>query len=107
MTDHRINLTLYKLPQVIEGEALGEIIDALVDRESGRAARGTDQRLMTMAETSSPGLTVAQARRLLASLLREDGIDSADLDARLLLCAALAIDHTTLASTVRPAADGG
>ena len=30
VTDHRINLTLYKLPQVIEGEALGEIIDALV-----------------------------------------------------------------------------
>src|SRR3989441_6311612 len=28
--DHRINLTLYKLPQGIEGEALGEIIDALV-----------------------------------------------------------------------------
>jgi peptide chain release factor 1 len=30
VTDHRINLTLYKLPQVIEGEALGEVIDALV-----------------------------------------------------------------------------
>jgi len=30
VTDHRINLTLYKLPQVIAGEALGEIIDALV-----------------------------------------------------------------------------
>src|SRR3984893_10513071 len=30
VTDHRINLTLYKLPQVIEGEALDEIIDALV-----------------------------------------------------------------------------
>ena len=30
VTDHRINLTLYKLPQVIDGEALGEIIDALV-----------------------------------------------------------------------------
>jgi peptide chain release factor 1 len=29
VTDHRINLTLYKLPQVMEGEALGEIIDAL------------------------------------------------------------------------------
>jgi peptide chain release factor 1 len=29
VTDHRINLTLYKLPQVIAGEALGEIIDAL------------------------------------------------------------------------------
>jgi peptide chain release factor 1 len=30
VSDHRINLTLYKLPQVVEGEALGEIIDALV-----------------------------------------------------------------------------
>jgi peptide chain release factor 1 len=30
VTDHRINLTLYKLPQVMEGEALGEIIEALV-----------------------------------------------------------------------------
>ena len=30
VTDHRINLTLHKLPQVMEGEALGEIIDRLV-----------------------------------------------------------------------------
>jgi peptide chain release factor 1 len=30
VSDHRINLTLYNLPKVIEGEALGEIIDALV-----------------------------------------------------------------------------
>jgi peptide chain release factor 1 len=30
VTDHRINLTLYKLPQVMEGEALDEMIDALV-----------------------------------------------------------------------------
>lgn len=29
VTDHRINLTLYKLPQVIEGSALDELIDAL------------------------------------------------------------------------------
>jgi peptide chain release factor 1 len=29
VSDHRINLTLYKLPQIIEGEALGEIIEAL------------------------------------------------------------------------------
>ncbi len=29
VTDHRINLTLYKLPQVIAGEALSELIDAL------------------------------------------------------------------------------
>jgi peptide chain release factor 1 len=30
VTDHRINLTLYKLPQVIDGEALDDIVDALV-----------------------------------------------------------------------------
>lgn len=29
VTDHRINLTLYKLPQVIAGESLSELIDAL------------------------------------------------------------------------------
>jgi peptide chain release factor 1 len=29
VTDHRINLTLYKLPQVIAGEALSELIEAL------------------------------------------------------------------------------
>jgi len=30
VSEHRINLTLHKLPQILEGEALGEIIDALV-----------------------------------------------------------------------------
>jgi peptide chain release factor 1 len=30
VSDHRINLTLYKLPQIMEGEALGEVVDALV-----------------------------------------------------------------------------
>ena len=30
VTDHRINLTLYKLPEIVTGEALGEIVDALV-----------------------------------------------------------------------------
>ena len=30
MTDHRINLTLYKLDQVLSGEALDEVIEALI-----------------------------------------------------------------------------
>ncbi len=30
LTDHRINLTLYKLEQIVAGEALGEVIDALI-----------------------------------------------------------------------------
>ena len=39
VTDHRINLTLYKLDEVMEGHALDEIIDALIaDDEAGRLA---------------------------------------------------------------------
>ncbi|HAH09776.1 MAG TPA: peptide chain release factor 1 [Alphaproteobacteria bacterium] len=39
-TDHRINLTLYKLDQVVDGSALGEIIDALVaEDQASRLAR--------------------------------------------------------------------
>ena len=30
VTDHRINLTLYKLDKVIAGEALDELIEALI-----------------------------------------------------------------------------
>jgi peptide chain release factor 1 len=30
VTDHRINLTLYKLPQVMDGSALDDIVDALI-----------------------------------------------------------------------------
>ncbi len=40
VTDHRIDLTLYKLPQVLDGSALDEIVDALV----------TDHQLRLLAE---------------------------------------------------------
>ena len=30
VTDHRINLTLHKLPEVLEGGGLGELVDALI-----------------------------------------------------------------------------
>jgi peptide chain release factor 1 len=33
VTDHRINLTLYKLDRIISGDDLGEIIDALVSQD--------------------------------------------------------------------------
>ena len=38
VTDHRINLTLYKLDQVIAGEALDEVIDAADRRGAGGPA---------------------------------------------------------------------
>src|SRR6202008_3242151 len=46
VSDHRINLTLYKLPQVMEGEALGEILDALITEHQAEllAAEGAGRR---------------------------------------------------------------
>ncbi len=43
VTDHRINLTLHKLPQIVEGEALDEVIDALVTEHQAEllAAEGS------------------------------------------------------------------
>lgn len=36
VTDHRINLTLYKLDEVVSGDALGEIIDALISEDQAQ-----------------------------------------------------------------------
>ena len=42
VTDHRINLTLYKLDRVMAGEALEEVIDALVsENQAQRLAEGS------------------------------------------------------------------
>ncbi len=42
VTDHRINLTLHKLPEVIEGTALGEIIDALIAEDEAKRLAALD-----------------------------------------------------------------
>jgi peptide chain release factor 1 len=36
VTDHRINLTLYKLDKILDGEALDEMVDALVADDQAR-----------------------------------------------------------------------
>lgn len=43
VTDHRINLTLYKLPQVIAGDGLGEIIDALITENQAAQLAALEQ----------------------------------------------------------------
>ncbi|MCW1401994.1 peptide chain release factor 1 [Novosphingobium sp. MW5] len=42
VTDHRINLTLHRLPEILEGPGLGELIDALIaeDQAARLAAMG-------------------------------------------------------------------
>jgi peptide chain release factor 1 len=40
VTDHRVNLTLYSLDRIMEGEGLDEIIDALtLERQAELLAR--------------------------------------------------------------------
>ena len=43
VTDHRINLTLYKLPQIITGEALGEVVDALITENQAAQLAAMEQ----------------------------------------------------------------
>ena len=44
ITDHRINLTLYKLPQIIAGEGLDEVFDALItEYQAGLLAEESGQ----------------------------------------------------------------
>ena len=42
VTDHRINLTLYKIDKVMMGEALGEIIDGLIAEDQAAALASMD-----------------------------------------------------------------
>ncbi len=42
LTDHRINLTLYKLEDVVRGEALNEVIDALIAEDQAEALARLD-----------------------------------------------------------------
>ena len=44
LTDHRIGLTLYKLEQIVAGDALGEVIDALVTENQARLLAASEAR---------------------------------------------------------------
>ncbi|WP_226632201.1 peptide chain release factor 1 [Novosphingobium profundi] len=42
VTDHRINLTLHRLPEVLEGTGLGELIDALIAEDEAKRLAAMD-----------------------------------------------------------------
>jgi peptide chain release factor 1 len=43
VTDHRINLTLHKLEEVLEGPGLGEIADALAAEDEAERLAGLEE----------------------------------------------------------------
>ena len=83
VTDHRINLTLYKLPQVIAGEALGEIIDALVAEHQAALLAAEEPAAVSPAGVHR--LHRSGRARSVASALRQHGIATPELDARVLV----------------------
>ncbi|OYW16249.1 MAG: peptide chain release factor 1 [Novosphingobium sp. 12-64-8] len=42
VTDHRINLTLHRLPEILEGTGLGEMIDALIAEDQAKRLAALD-----------------------------------------------------------------
>ncbi|MEZ5734693.1 MAG: peptide chain release factor 1 [Novosphingobium sp.] len=42
VTDHRINLTLHRLPEILEGPGLGELIDALIAEDEAKRLAAMD-----------------------------------------------------------------
>ena len=88
-TDHRINLTLYKLDQIIEGPALEEMVQALMTTPPGGAAGRS--------RTMPPDR--AEPAAALAAAAAADGRRAATrptLDARLLLQAAAGLSREDL-----------
>ena len=43
VTDHRINLTLHKLPEILEGGGLGELVDALIAEDQADRMAGLSE----------------------------------------------------------------
>jgi peptide chain release factor 1 len=43
VTDHRINLTLHRLPEVLAGPGLGELIDALIAEDEAKRLAAMDE----------------------------------------------------------------
>jgi peptide chain release factor 1 len=43
VTDHRINLTLHKLPEILEGPGLTEMVEALVAEDEAERLAGLEE----------------------------------------------------------------
>ncbi len=42
VTDHRINLTLHRLPEILEGTGRGELVDALTAEDQAKRLAAMD-----------------------------------------------------------------
>ena len=91
VTDHRINLTLYKLDKVLSGEALDEVVDALIaDDQARKLSEFEDACVTTYGEALAEGRGSARSEAASKALRstrgcswpRAAGLDMAALIAR-------------------------
>ena len=94
VTDHRINMTLYSLDRVIEGE-IEPLIDALDHASPVDGAEGREL-MDAAAESSAPSPAVAALLAEATAALGASGVPNSRLDAEVLLATACAVDRTQL-----------
>ncbi len=104
ITDHRIDLTLYKLELAMEGD-IDELVDALVRAAREALMKAETQPSQAPSDRDAPDMTARDALREGAAAL--EGTETPFLDASLLLADALSIDTTRLlAAGPEPVGEG-
>ncbi len=83
VTDHRVNVTLYNLPQIMVGDGLDTIIDALIT-EHQASQLASESRSMPDLALHERRANSATRSAGWARLFRQAGVQTAALDARLL-----------------------
>jgi release factor glutamine methyltransferase len=90
-----------KTPSQLSSTSQAHRETAKDDSACAQTATVQDARCLFVAGRHQSALSIEAARRSLASKFRAHGLDSAELDARLIVGHALALDHTALAAQAR------
>ena len=99
VTDHRINLTLLQAAAGHRGRGARRDHRRAGDRASGRAAGGRECVVTARGPRPDTGADhCRRAPRSWRSAFRDAGLDTPDLDARILVGHALGLDHAVLAA---------
>ncbi|MBL0941328.1 MAG: peptide chain release factor 1 [Alphaproteobacteria bacterium] len=83
VSDHRINLTLYKIVEILNGEALDELIDALLADDQANRLAELDE--MPPLKSRQHGLTIQASLEWGAAQLKKAEINDSSREARLLM----------------------
>ena len=105
VTDHRVNLTLHQLDQVLDGD-IDTLIDALTTQEQAEALSALASSLYaSRCSRTKPLPRRRDDRKKRVVILADAGIDTARLDAEVLLAHACGVSRATLLAGLAVDAD--